>query len=229
MYIHFNPSIRTVKHIDAKFTSAQIEDEPMLFGASLRYARENGSEITNTVLNAIHSDPEFDRMLVNTFQADNDLNVIIDTKSVMVTKGQYPSIPGWHCDDVPRSSKNSQPDFSETTLDVQHFLVFFSDVGDLTGTEFVTSNHSLVVDENQVWGSVNNEIENMLNTPYHQPHTRKAKDGELIQFNQLALHRATPAKSYGWRYFFRLSFTRRPHINKLRKQVQVYADASVGW
>lgn len=211
MNIVFTPKIKTLHCFKKKFSAQEIEDEPMIYNGDPEYSYKNGGPITRIILDKLFETDSFKNR-------PKDLYSLVDTKVVMVNKGQYPCLGGWHCDDIPRVDNDHQPDMNKLDQKVRHWLVFFSNIGDLTGTEFVTNSVEIPVDENNVWGSTDQWLENNSNLIK----TRKAKDGELIEFNQLALHRGSPANNFGWRFFFRLTMSTRKPTNKIRKQVQVY-------
>src|SRR5690606_10082560 len=94
----FQPSYRF--HGNANITAKDFRYETMLFGADLAFAQENGGEITKQVIDSLPK-----------FTVPDDLHVVIDTRVNMLMRGYYPSIPGWHCDDVPRG-ENGQPDLT---------------------------------------------------------------------------------------------------------------------
>jgi hypothetical protein len=60
-----------------------------------------------------------------------------------------------------------------------------------------------------------------------------AKEGQMIKFNDRALHRGTLAVGNGWRHFIRISqCTNRQVLNEIRSQVQVYlpeGKENEGW
>ena len=225
MLIYFNPKIKTISNFDYKFDVDIIKNEPMIFSGDLGFARKNSGIITNSILDALEATEEFKVA----YEKRGENNLVIDTRVNMVMPGQYPSIPGWHCDDVPRKDNNSQPDFSLCSKNTQHFMVLVSDKAQyISGTEFATKDWELDIDQNNVWNSLDRGMKDYINC--NPGGTRFVHDGELIQFNQLAVHRASPAKRNGWRLFFRASITYRQPKNEIRNQVQVYVDLNnAGW
>jgi hypothetical protein len=223
MEIVFQPKILTIKENIFSSECRQtlvIKNEPMIFSGDLRFSWENGGPLTKKALTTLLSDKKFWE-----YEITDDIQVVIDSRVTMTTIGQYPSIPGWHCDDVPRKNQQSQPDFSLCSDDVAHFMVLFSDKPEgVSGTEFVTSTHSINIDSNKVWNSLDKEIQQLADKK-----VRFLNDGELVYFNQLAIHRASPAKSYGWRFFLRVSYTYRKPVNEIRNQVQIYTPVENGW
>lgn len=201
--------------INGLATVDDLKYEPMLFGAGWNFANENCGSITKSILNSISN--------LELFQIPWDLNqqIVIDTRVTMTMPGQYPSIPGWHCDDVPRP--NGQPDMRLIKSEVKHLMCILSDKEDVSCTEFVTENVDVDLDENRVWASLDEEINKL------KPMTGFIKPGQIVLFDQNTIHRASPTKQGGWRLFFRLSYTHRKPINEIRKQVQVYTPINGGW
>lgn len=199
----------------------------MLFGADVAFARQEGGAITQHILDMLEDSEafrawkeRFDRGLLS------KTSIVIDSRVNMLMPGMYPSIPGWHGDDVPRGIKYAQPDLDGVDTNAfVHFMVLFSDnVIPVSATEFVVEPVTLDVDSENVWKSVNAGIETL------RPRTSKLREGDIISFGQEALHRASPCTQAGWRFFMRVSFTYRKPINEIRQQVQVYMPIeTAGW
>jgi hypothetical protein len=196
-------------------TTEQISTEPMVYAADLEFAYENGSVITKKVIDQLRIRLASDGVDVN--------DIVVDTRVNMVMPGMYPSIPGWHCDDVPRTDEsNGQPDLSLVDAECVHYMILISDTG-ATRTEFVYNEYECEIDPTDVWESLNTEI------IHDTPNTMFVPEGRFVKFNQQAIHRASIAKSSGWRYFFRAT-ARGPRtpVNRMRTQVQVYIT-KIGW
>ena len=140
----------------------------------------------------------------------------------MLMPGWIPCIPGWHCDGVIRRRQGSQPDLKTIGEDVKHLICSISTSDRLCPTEYIDRPLLLDVDETAVWGSVNARVG-------EYEHSRWLDSGQILLFNRPTLHRGTPAKERGWRYFFRLSFYHMPAVNQVRHQVQVYPTDQRGW
>src|SRR5438874_10468983 len=66
----------------------------MLWSASIDFARQRGGPLTRGVLDALApAMAEIDALV-----AGHGRFVNIDTESQDLMEGQFPSIPGWHCD-----------------------------------------------------------------------------------------------------------------------------------
>jgi hypothetical protein len=238
MKFTFTPNIKTLTNVDAVRTTDEIKNEPMIFSGDARFAHTNGGPLTREITNRLLKHDDFRN--VQMFAADEQFKIVIDTRVTMTMPGMYPSIPGWHCDDVPRGKTHGQPVLHGINPFCQHFMVILSDQEDAVScTEFVTRPLELDIDMANVWGSVDKQVNNILENQnaYNagrpeeeqiKPLTKFLTQGEIIRFNQEAIHRASLTKTAGWRFFYRASITHRKPANEIRKQVQVYASTH-GW
>ena len=214
----FIPKCRLIREEQFVATTEEIEMEPMLYGASWNYARDHGGMLTQRVLNDI------EQHVVKLIESHalKGYHPVIDTKSVMLMPGQFPCIPGWHCDGVIRKDANSQPNLATLNEDIQHFVCTLSTKIDLAPMLYLVDPLEVEFDKNAVWSSVNRYLGTVA--------TQKSlNSGQILQFNRSTLHRGTAAKARGWRYFFRLSFYHMPAMNRIRNQVQVYLTDERGW
>lgn len=222
MKFTFTPNIKTVEKLEVPVRDThEIKNEPMVFSGSPEFAHHKGGPLTKELTRKIMMHPMFGA--VQLFAPENQFNVVIDTRVTMTMPGMYPSIPGWHCDDVPRGKTHGQPVLHGINPFVQHFMVLLSDQEDAVScTEFVTEPFEVNVDLANVWNSVDRAVE------AEKPKTGFLPQGEIIRFNQEAIHRASVTKTAGWRFFYRASVTHRKPANEIRKQVQVYTSTQ-GW
>lgn len=202
-----------------------IADEIMLYGASIDWcaATVGQDSITASVLEEVmHRIPNEEIVK----WSNRGYHPVIDTKSVLLQKGQYPCIPGWHCDGVIRKSRGEQPDLSTLKERVPHYTCVLSSEQD-TGTELL--NIPVTMDEpdsNNVWRDVDKFVRA---ADIGRDDIYKAPSGAVCKFYRDSLHRCPPANTRQWRYFFRLSFYHMPAMNQIRKQVNIYTDVSAGW
>lgn len=221
MKFTFTPNIKTIGETKPVRDTGIIKNEPMIFSGDVFFVHENGGPLTRQITDRIIKNDDFRN--VQMFAADKQFKIVIDTRVTMTMPGMYPSIPGWHCDDVPRSKTHGQPVLHGVNPFVQHFMVILSDQEDsVSCTEFVTKPFDVDVDLADVWGSVDRAVEK------EKPPTQFLKQGEIIRFNQEAIHRASLTKTAGWRFFYRASITHRKPANEIRNQVQVYTSTH-GW
>jgi hypothetical protein len=221
MKFTFTPNIKTIGELDLPVRDIhEIKNEPMIYSGTPDFAHHKGGPLTKEILRRIMRDEMY--LAVQALGPD-DFHTVVDTRVTMTMPGMYPSIPGWHCDDVPRGKTHNQPVLHGINPFVQHFMVLVSDQeAAVSCTEFVTEPFEVDVDLANVWNSVDRAVE------AEKPKTRFLKQGEIIRFNQEAIHRASMTKTAGWRFFIRVSYTHREPANEHRNQVQVYVSNN-GW
>jgi hypothetical protein len=199
-----------------EITEQLIMNQPMVYGGSWGWTRKYGGYLANLVMDRINESV----MSQILHHALAGYHPVIDTKVVQLMPGQYPCIPGWHCDGVIRKARGEQPDLNTLNEHVMHYVCSFCSE-DTSKTSVMLDSINLDVDENNVWSSVNEQVK-----PNRVKHLRS---GQVGMFTRDRLHQGTPATKRCWRYFFRLSFYHMPAMNQLRKQVQVYTDVGKGW
>jgi len=231
----FTPNIKTIAEILPTRSTKVIKNEPMLFSVNPGFAHKNGGPLTREITKLLLTSEAYGKIV---YHASYDFKTVIDTRVTMTMKGMYPSIPGWHGDDVPRSRTTGQPILHGVNPFVQHFMVLLSDQeSTVSATEFLNMPVELDIDLANVWNSVDREVNQRIKTydayrkdleGHMNQMTSFIKPGEIVRFNQEAIHRASPTITPGWRFFYRLSITHRKPANEIRNQVQVYASKN-GW
>ncbi len=203
-----------------------IKDEPLLYSASPDFAKSYGGPLTRAVLFKARS--WFER------EPPPGYHWVIDTRSHMLMPGQYPAIPGWHCDGVPRDFEG-QPDLTKLNDDAWNIVAHVSTHPEgVSDTQFLASTRTIDVDEERVWQSVHADLSKPADLDLditigdvcgHTP-----GDGQLIAFSMPTIHRATPARHRGWRWWFRASMYYNRPIDQIRNHVQVYMTSEgAGW
>lgn len=206
--------------------TATLTSERMLYSADWHFARAYGGSITQAILDRLDGEPHIRKVRSGEVAGRW---VVIDTRVTMTMRGQWPAIPGWHCDGVPRPDKYGQPRLDQISPSVRHYAVILSDrEGGVSNTEFLTEPVECVPNPLAIWESVNALVE------AHQSSDATlafdtAADGDLWEFGQNDLHRAMPAHHPGWRLFFRLTTYHRPPHNQVRYNTQVYVEVGRGW
>ena len=220
----FVPNFSKIGEFNGHCTIEEIADEPSFFSSSFEFVEKYAGPLTRRILDAMES--SVDEFWSN--KADNE-HLVIDTRVQRLMPGMYPSIPGWHCDNVKRESYYDQPDLDQMQFKPSHVLGLVSTHEECVSTpEFVVSEHQIPVDyesDYAVWKQVHDYIESNRHC------IQKAVDGELYAFSQSTIHRTMPARYRGWRLFFRMSILDRPPIgNKMVDTHQVYIlSESCGW
>lgn len=216
----FTPQIEPVGRFTPIATIEEMAREPMVRSASLDFAIENGGPLTRRIL---HSH-DFD--LVERLAMAFGLHIVIDTRVQMLMPGMFPSIPGWHCDAIPRGDYNSQPDFSKLNPNAGHYI------GSISTHPNGVSNTRLLIDEIEVdikddlptWQQVHREVERVGADYYEMP------DGIMTYFSPKTIHAASPTKNRGWRCWLRLSLYHHPPKNEITNRTQVYIlSEENGW
>lgn len=208
--------------LESRKRQSFIKDERMVFSASPDFAYENGGFLTAWCLDACEE----------AGMPFNDGNVVVDTRVHMLKPGWFPSIPGWHCDGVPRSL-DKQVDLSHPQRDkIVHYLCVV-DADTLSLTEFLPDQFlpdlpALPHEGENLWGTHSKLIkENLVGGE-----VVTVESDHLYKFSAYDYHNTVPAKGHGWRFFFRASVntqTKGPY-NEIRQQVQTYLPyEDLGW
>lgn len=149
----------------------------------------------------------------------------LDIKVHMLMPGQYPCIPNWHTDMVPRDDSGLRFDLVEEGI--EPMLLWISDGPE---TEFLA--RSLVMPARP--GS-HQEIARFLRD-HEALMTRPLQPNVWTAMGQNTPHRGTQAKRHGWRVFARITHhsiaPQRARIahSVIRRHAQVYLDAAdFGW
>jgi hypothetical protein len=209
-----------------EYPDSVVKNETMFFNCDLDYAYKHGHDITRHFLDGLPEDWKLD-------------DVVLDSRVHMLMPGWYPCIPGWHHDDVPRSTPTGQPNYENPEYHAEHLIGLVN--GSLAPTEFALGRFEMSEPDinstiYQVWHKeVQRQLHVAMCLDFNNPVvTQKfAESGEYIQFDAHAFHTGTKAVGNGWRWFIRLSRNtdRVKYItNEIRHQVQVYMDdPTQGW
>ena len=148
----------------------------------------------------------------------------IDIKITMLMKGQYPCIPNWHCDNVPRNN-NGELEYGNITQNSKPMYLWLS--GEPL-TEFLAKDYQV--------GSVKDhgELDKLIKGS--DMLTRKLPQETWVKMWQNTPHRGTVCKENTWRVFVRLThkslvgeFLARQKVNPLRRHSQVYLPHDFNW
>ena len=216
MTYKFDSEFALGKNFDQKFNQTEVKNEPMFFSSSGEFAMENGGPITKSFIRAFMKE----RPLTGNF--------IFDSRVHMLMPGWYPCIPGYHHDDVPRSTVNGQPNYDEPEYHAQHCMGLIN--GDICPTVFAVGSAVFELpNEGPIYKKWHSDVEKYIKKKVLRE--VKAPSGKLIHFNSRSFHQGTAAIANGWRWFGRISWeTKRPVTNEIRRQVQVYmSNLTEGW
>lgn len=204
----------------SQYSDEQVKNEPMFFNCSLKFALENGGPITKEFISKLQG-----HVLGKKWLEEG----VLDSRVHMLMPGWYPCIPGWHHDDVPRSTADGQPNYKNPEYRSVHCLALVN--AHVAPTEFLVGKIEVPEPERgrviyEQWDSY------LMHEKCDGGGKRiKADEDRLYFFNCDTFHRGTAAVENGWRWFGRVSInTNRKPTNEIRKQVQVYMSAiNAGW
>ena len=211
----FDPHIKYRGAFYKEFTQEQIKNETMFFNCDLEYAWQHGGEITRAfILNL----PVDWRMC----------NPVLDSRVHMLMKDWYPCIPGWHHDDVPRSTESGQPNYINPEYHSEHLIGLVN--AEICPTKFLTQ--PVELSEPDVTKTIYETWHKEIDNTYPRS-TMDVQSGYYLEFDCNTFHTGTQAVGNGWRWFCRLSRNtdrQKTITNEIRRQVQVYLENPImGW
>lgn len=221
---HFTPSLQVLGRFDPTASIEAIAAETGMYSASPNFVRDHAGPLANGMLDLIPQD---------WFDEANELGLYpnIDIRVHRLYTGDYPAVPGWHCDGEYRSTYQSQPELDKVVPHRHIVGTVSTDPGGVSLTEFVTDPMDIDLDEGPeaagVWEQVHRRIE------AEKPTIAEAQDGHLYDFGSFTLHRCTPARVRGWRLFLRASMWHKPYLQgegTIARQEYVYRlSEEKGW
>jgi hypothetical protein len=211
----FNSQVQLGNKV-ADYTQEEVKNEPMLFSCDLKAAYNLGGKITRAFLKNLPQEFYYDERL------------IIDSRVAMLQKGWYPSIPGFHVDDVPREREDKQPNHINPSYRARHCMLL---VGDCSLTRFALGEGQLEEPDlgTVIYGDWHPKVVDMVNKGELKEYT--APEKQLIMFDWQTFHEATAATKNGFRIFLRATIdSNRPHVNERRINCNVYLPNPMeGW
>lgn len=175
---------------------------------------------------------EQDNLLWSYVSALPDGRYIVDTKVHMLKPGWLPCIGGWHFDEIHRDRFGGL-DFWKTDPDITHYFGLI-DAGTNSLTEFYRGDfnwENLKQLQVNTYDDLNKVVEACrVSTPEA---FERVENNCLYKFGVFDAHQGLESTGSGWRYFFRATqHSKRPVINELRTQSQVYIPERLwkyGW
>ncbi len=198
-----------------KMDIGMLAKEPCLFSCSEEAVKISGGLLANIALK--HIQGAFVQDIYNAKQAG--LSAVVDIRVQRLMVDMFPSIPGWHCDAVPRCQYHGQPNFAAINPHAFHVaFTLSSEIAGVSNTEYVMDSiKPKVYDAEHVYRDLHDEVERIA------PMTRQSPDGVFVRFTPKTIHRATPTHRRGWRMFMRFSMYHKPPlVNGVSGQQQVY-------
>jgi hypothetical protein len=221
----FEPDIEILTSFPGLATIEQLSQEIGVYSASPDFVRTNCGPLVLSLLDLI---PE-------SFYEEADRLALYPNCDIRIHRlypGDFPAYPGWHCDGEYRENYHAQPELSKIPL--HHAIVgsFSSEVAGVSNTLFLnevfTATPTSPSKENTLWGQVHEAIAQLQN-----PTTLTMKDGQLLRFSSMTLHKVQPTTTRGWRLFFRMGMWHKDYLDaggKVSRQEQVYKlSEATGW
>lgn len=147
-------------------------------------------------------------------------NWVVDVKVHMLMQGQYPCIPGWHTDMVPRD-KRGQLDYKQVKQDGSYPIMLWVSNGPLT--EYLSQPMGVTHNDLKTHRALGMAIRKCRIPAYSPPAQH------WIGMDQTTPHRGTMASNKGWRVFIRLLHKSiaptNPTQSVIRRHCQVYLNA----
>jgi len=212
----FNPNYKVIDRFPGLVSIADLEAERAIYSATPAFINKHGGPLTNQILRRV---PEW--FFAKAEEAK--LYTIIEARIHRLYPGDFPAVPGWHCDGDYREDYYAQPDRARTAVH-DHITATISTHPDgVSNTQFlaepITAKVGDPTPERTFWAQVHEQVEAQRPRQVYD-----SKDGELICFDSWTLHRTMPARVRGWRLFFRISMYHKPGLGDgmITKQEQVY-------
>lgn len=221
----FTANIQNLNSFATLISNDEIKKEPMFFNTDLKFAYENGGQITKSFIDN----------LPNNWKE----NVVFDSRVHMLMPKWYPAIPGWHHDDVSRPLIKvgeqfitaGQPDYDNPRYNSEHIMGLVN--AEICPTNFLLGDCIMpAIPENDlIYRTWHNEVQKLI--LQNKNKVIDATDRTLIYFDCNTFHTGTGAISSGWRWFGRVSRnTDRVNqiTNEIRVNAQVYLEFPMeGW
>jgi hypothetical protein len=192
----FAPAFRVIDQMEVFPLKQNIVGETMLYQADVPFAYEHGGPITKEFLR----------------RSPLPQSSIIDVRVHHLQAGQYPAIPGYHLDWIPRKDKGANPDMSR--IPGARHVVMIIGLGSLT--KFLAEEVTWDLPDEKPFERTTRYIEK-----YELP-TWSVSNGQMVQFTSRDWHTATAATGPEWRLFIRASEVDRRPANEIRNFSQVY-------
>jgi len=221
----FKPKIQDLNSFAIEISNDEIKKEPMFFNTDLKFAYENGGEITKS--------------FIDNLPVDWKENVVFDSRVHMLMPKWYPAIPGWHHDDVPRALiptgqhfiTGGQPDYDNPRYQSEHIMGLVN--AQICPTQFINTECVMppIPEGELIYRKWHTEVEKLI--AKNKLEVLEAKDRTLIYFDCNTFHTGIGAKTNGWRWFGRVS-RNTDRVNKITNEIrvncQVYLEFPMeGW
>lgn len=222
----FNSQALEVGNFAENVSNNEIKNEPMFFNCDLQFAYQNGGPITKSFID-------------NLPKIWHESKVVFDSRIHMLMPGWYPSIPGYHHDDVARPQipvgqhfiTAGQPNYNDKKYQSKHILGLVN--ADVCPTHFAIGNCEMpeVYKGETIYKKWHPIVTNLVET--NNLRLVIAKDRTLYKFDWETFHTGIKAVKNGWRWFGRISMDTdrvKTITNEIRMNANVYLEFPMeGW
>lgn len=204
-------------------TTKVLLEERSLFNCTEKFVHEQAGPLVCLALEQIQE--KYARGIE--LAKEHGLSAVIDVRVQRLMPEMYPSIPGWHCDAVPRDVYTGQPNFK--AIDPHSFhvaLLLSSEPAGVSNTEYVKAVlKPTLFSKDHVYKDLHQQIEKL------KPDTVIVRDGNFVWFTPKSIHRARPVVRRGVRLFMRYSLIHsKSYANMLNPEQMVYVISEEnGW
>ena len=221
--VTFNRMFMPVATIPSTYPIGELDKEIGIYSATPERVYKDGGPVARSFIEQIPAK-------FFTKAKELGLHIICDIRLHRLNVGEFPSVPGWHCDGDVRKSYAAQPELERPQGD--HIICCVSSHPEgVSNFEFVTEDVTCELDNEHptlgVYAQLHNYVEanSLQRVPSH--------DGVLYWMNSETIHRPQQAKVRGWRMFMRATMYHHGCIEadgKFSKQEQVYILTEAnGW
>ena len=209
----FRPDQEPIAKVEERLPD-DMSEEVQLRGCAYHYAISNAGPIVLERL-LLHKE-------VAAFAARCPAGyyAIVDARWSFLHPGQYPCMPGWHCDGWPRMQGNRmRAPWAHERREIRHLICVLGKHA--STTEFLGDEHTQLV-AGLTWEQVSKNVD--------AQHICRHRPGVIVEMGVGQLHRCPPARRAGTRLFFRISYSKQEPRNILdMRQAVVYAPLDKGW
>ena len=218
MEYRFVPAFSVVGNVSPTATIGELAQEVSVYSATPDFIRKHCGPIAQRILGVV-PDWYYDEA------ARLGLFPNADIRIHRLYPGDFPAYPGWHCDGEYRETYFAQPDLDRIQVHNHLVCTVSTSPSGVSNTQFLAEPFAFRLEDQPtqeitLWGKVHGAVEQQQTKTLYD-----TKDGDLVMFDSLTLHRAMPAKVRGWRLFFRMSMWHKPNLGDggcISKQEQVY-------
>lgn len=214
----YKPEITVLGAVPGWSPIQELEKEVSVYAASPQFVAKHCGNIAVGIMRAVGPD---------WYEECADLGMLpnIDVRVHRLNEGEYPAVPGWHCDGCLRETYFAAPDMEN--IPVRRTVLCTVSSGDQNGISNFEVLPIPVESKAESWGDLDKEV-----TEGYDGYVTNSVDGTIYEIGETTIHRCTPATTRGWRLFFRMSMWHNDYLGDggmIAKQQQVYVPLGQGW